>query len=149
MCIVKDEIITSHVGHMLIQIKEMLKDAGIPYEAAYYYVGIFSQNPNGFSIFAREDRNGIIISALGWHEKFWNAKEAFEKILLLLSEKARLKAQYRGNVPYRWTLQYQQRRNWIDQSSVGLSFYPLFEKETVVFLQNHFVASKLKDPVPS
>ena len=71
--------------------------------------------------------------------EFTDADSANRYILRGLSEYYRLRVASRGNVDYRWTIQYKELNGWIDGSTVGIFRYPFWKRKKVRYLQNNLI----------
>jgi len=122
-------------------IKEKLRNyPAVQYEEGDGYIGIKPSDANGFPVLLSIYGKQITIAALGWHEHFHDFEAALNRLAFLLSEDARLKVRYKGNVASKYTLQHREGSEWVDESEAGTFLYPFWAKEKIVYLQNNFIS---------
>lgn len=80
--------------------------------------------------------NSCTISFEGWHEEFDDTEEALNVFALGLSNECRLRECRRGSFAYKWTVEYLENGEWIEQSTTGLLLFPFWMKKSVRYLQN-------------
>jgi len=63
--------------------------------------------------------------------EFAEERSAIGTFLGGLSEAYRLRVSSRGNVDYRWMIQYREGDGWINGSTVGIFRYPFWKKKKI------------------
>ena len=71
--------------------------------------------------------------------EFTDEHSAIGTFLGGLSEGYRLKVTSRGNVDYRWTIQYREGDGWTNGSTVGLFRYKFWRRKQIRYLQNRLL----------
>jgi hypothetical protein len=72
--------------------------------------------------------------------EFADERSAIGTFLGGLSEAYRLRVTSRGNVDYRWMIQYREGDGWINGSTVGIFRYPFWKKKKIRYLQNNLIS---------
>jgi hypothetical protein len=80
-------------------------------------------------LLVRSDGGGYTVCLASWHMEFADERSAIGTFLGGLSEAYRLRVSSRGNVDYRWMIQYREGDGRINGSTVGIFRYPFWEKE--------------------
>ena len=77
------------------------------------------------------------VSYDGWHEHFDDRERALNCFAYGLVGEVRLKVTLRGSFECAWTLQVQDESGaWVDESTTGLIFVPLWRKQRYEIRQN-------------
>jgi hypothetical protein len=106
-------------------------------------VTVLPVSAEGFSVALTENiGNGYTVSFEGWHEEFEDAEEAMSVFALGLSDECRLREYRRGGFPYKWTVEFWEDGQWMEQSTTGLFFFPFWLKSEVRYLQNKLLSRK-------
>ncbi|MBL1438033.1 MAG: hypothetical protein COB08_017760 [Rhodobacteraceae bacterium] len=104
-----------------------------------YGILIEPDNEDGFPVEVQEiSKTEFIVYLGGWHEHFDDLHGAFSCVSFGLSSKCRLKTHSRSLKEYRWTVQFSENGEWVDESTAGLIFFPYFGKLKIEFHQNRF-----------
>jgi hypothetical protein len=74
-----------------------------------------------------------------WRMEFTDQNSAIGTFLAGLSECYRLKVASRGNLDYRWTIQYREGDGWRNGSTVGLFRYKFWRRRQIRYLQNRLL----------
>ena len=123
------------------RIMEGLRDrADLPYRVSGRTITVDSVSPQGFSVWLTEGRGESIVGFDGWHEHFDSEDEAFNCFAYGLSDQGRLKVEYRGNLPHRWTLEERTELGWQEVSTTGLLFVPFWRRPRIEYRQNGTIA---------
>lgn len=106
-------------------------------------VTVLPVSAEGFSVALTENLgNGYTVSFEGWHEEFGDAEEAMNVFALGLSDECRLREYRCGRFPYKWTVEFWEDGQWMEQSTTGLFFFPFWLKSEVRYLQNKLLSRK-------
>ena len=116
---------------------KLLKYPDLPNEQNEKSLSIMPEG--GFTVSFHENETGYTVGYEGWHEDFSNADEALDCFAFGLSDQCRLEITQRGGFAYKWTLQYRDGDNWVDDSTTGLFLFPFWRKKTVVYLRNNVI----------
>ena len=134
---------TVNILQLLIRKLELYPD--LKYKISDSKIFVEKPREDGFSLGLTIDDRGYNVSFDGWFKSFVNEQEALECFTFALSGKCRLKVYRKGNVDYKWTLQYKteidSKIEWHDDSTTGIQFYPFWKKEEVYFKQNNLKAN--------
>lgn len=84
------------------------------------------------------DQNTYTVYYEGWHEHFTDEKKAINAFMFGLTNKCRLKAEFRGDKAYKWTLEYQRDGKWNEDSVTGTFIKPFWRKKEIRYLQNNY-----------
>lgn len=104
-------------------------------------IRVLAPNEEGYEValLIRPEGRGYTVCLATWHMEFADEHSAIGTFLGGLSEAYRLKVASRGNVDYRWTIQYKDANDWIDGSTVGIFSYPFWKRKKVRYLQNNLI----------
>lgn len=104
-------------------------------------IRVLAPNEEGYEValLIRPDGCGYTVCLATWHMEFADEHSAIGTFLGGLSEGYRLRVASRGNVDYRWTIQYKEANGWIDGSTVGIFSYPFWKRTRVRYLQNNLI----------
>ncbi|MBX3439747.1 MAG: hypothetical protein KF861_19815 [Planctomycetaceae bacterium] len=97
---------------------------------------------NGFDVGLDYQKGVWTVNYDGWHDHFNTPEDAEKCFQFGLTGACRIKIEWRGKFPYRFTLQVPCRdgQSWCDESAAGRFLYPYWRYRTVTFLQNQLVA---------
>ena len=108
----------------------------------------FQEDENSISVHPTLD-NGFTVTLIigddfkvfynGWHEDFEDEEVALNCFALGLSSRCRLIEFRREDEPYKWTLEYLEKGNWIEDSTISLFNFPFWQKQTTHYLQNDLI----------
>jgi hypothetical protein len=90
----------------------------------------------GFSVWFHDCGAKYIVGFDGWHEHFGSEQEALDCFAFGLGGDCRLKVAYRGDFPYRWTLEVNENGAWREESTTGLLFFPFWRRSRILYLMN-------------
>jgi len=103
-------------------------------------IQVLPNSADGFSVeFAINPGGGYLVSFEGWHENFEDETEALNAFAFGLSNKCRLKEYRRGRFAYKWTVEFFEKGQWIEESTTGLFLFPFWKKPTVRYLHNSLI----------
>ena len=118
-------------------IKEKLqKYSQIQFEENENSISILPLSDKGFTVTLIVGIGNFTVHFNGWHENFESEEEALNCFAFGLSSECRLKEFRRGSEPYKWTLEYKEGENWIEDSTVGQFISAFWKKEIIYYLQN-------------
>jgi len=133
-------MIDSDFTNVIAEIRQkLLKYPQLRYSASSNHVHIAAPTPTGFSVSIEVDTDSAIVSFDGWHESFTSTREAGECFVMGLSKYCRLKVHMRGHCKYKYTLEYFENDQWLEDSAVGRFFYPFWLKEQITYRQNSVI----------
>lgn len=122
------------------KIKEKLKKyPQVTYEEAENYISVLPIVDKGFTVSLEISDENIKVFYNGWHDDFENEEEALNCFAFGLSNECRLKEFCRNGEPYKWTLEYKDGENWIEDSTTGLFNFAVWQKQTIHYLQNNLI----------
>jgi hypothetical protein len=102
-------------------------------------ISVLPGSEAGFMVALTDHGGRYTVAYNGWHEEFTEAEEALDCFAFGLSEACRLQEWRRGGAAYKWTVQYRQDDEWIDDSTTGLIFSAFWKPAQIVYLQNHLI----------
>jgi hypothetical protein len=103
--------------------------------------------PDGFAVSLTESPGLWTVGFEGWHEEFRREEEALECFAFGLSAECRLRVEYRGRAPVKWTLEALADGKWVEDSTTGL-FHPFFwRRPQVRYLQNKLLLAEPVSPL--
>lgn len=112
-------------------------------DAAYRVSGrmitIDPTTANGFLVSLEEGSDEWIVSFEGWHEHFQSEDDALNCFAYGLSERCRLRIDYRGSFAHRWALEERSDDGWREESVTGLLFYPFWRRHRVEYRWNSII----------
>lgn len=125
------------------QIKERLKNyAYAKYESGDNYIRVLPLSKDTYSAELILEDDGCIVFFNGWHERFDKIEEGLDCFTFGLSTDCRLKESRCREVAYRWTLEYKQGDEWVEDSTTALLIYPYFGKKEIKYLQSPLIDEK-------
>lgn len=102
----------------------------------------------GFEVVIEEVwENHFSVSFDHWHEDFYNLEEATDCFLLGLSNRCRVKVESKGGVPFRWTVEYLDSREWHERSSNSVWTHRFLSAATTAYLQNDLLSERELQPI--
>ena len=129
------------------EVKKRLADyPGVRYQANDSQITVFPTSPGGFEVSLYTQKVGYTVAFEGWHENFDSAAEALDCLAFGLSTICRLRSEYRGNTPYRWTVEGFENGQWQADSTTGLLLFPLWRRRRVVYRQNSLIQGTTGKP---
>jgi len=88
------------------QIMERLRrHPDLKYREATGTVTVEPATADGFPVTLSEGADEWVVSFAGWHEHFTSEEEAINCFVFGLSDRCRLRVNYRGSLPHRWTVE--------------------------------------------
>jgi hypothetical protein len=112
----------------------------VKYEAGANHIRVFPTSREGFAVELTAAKNDYMVHFNGWHETFADEEEALNCFAFGLSTECRLKEYRRWRVAYKWTIEYKEADNWIEDSTTGLLIYPFWGKLEIRYLQNDIIS---------
>ncbi|MBL7840608.1 MAG: hypothetical protein JNJ75_10740 [Cyclobacteriaceae bacterium] len=121
------------------------------YPGVKYYVSpnsftVEPTNEKGFAVTIDVGPRESIVSSGFWHEHFDKGEEeqALNCFGFMLSDACRLRIDYRGEKPKRWTLEAWVSGNWITDSTMAVFNINFWSPKRTEYLQNDLI--KLRSP---
>jgi hypothetical protein len=120
---------------------EILKrNPQVRYEFRADAIRALAPDPSGYEVALLMHNEGYFtVYFATWHMEFTDANSAIGTFLGGLSECYRLKVSSRGNVDYRWTIEYREPDGWRSGSTVGLVRYKFWRRRHIRYLQNRLL----------
>ena len=94
------------------------------------------ENEDGFAVSIYKTDIGFQVGFDGWHEEFEELATAQDCFAFGLSPKCRLKVTLRGNTEYKWTVQSEEACGWVDDTTTGLLFFPIWQSKRLEYRRN-------------
>lgn len=121
-------------------IKEKLqKYPNVKFEEDENLISILPISDDGFIVTLIVEGDNFTVHFNGWHENFADEEKALNCFAFGLSSECRLKEFRRGSEPYKWTLEFKEDENWVEDSTVGQFISAFWKKETIHYLQNDLI----------
>lgn len=117
-------------------IEKLKKYPNVEYDAGEDFIEVLAVSNSGFLVSFEDFDSEKIVSFSGWHEHFFDEKEALNCFAFGLSKKCKLEVHLRGDFEYKWIVHSLEGENWIVDSEVGLLFRPFWKKHSIKVLQN-------------
>ena len=92
--------------------------------------------PGGFAVSLTEAGGTWVVGFDGWHEHFRSEAEALDCFAFGLSDRCRLRVEYRGPYPCRWTVEERTAAGWQADSTTGRVLVPFWLPRRVEYRQN-------------
>jgi hypothetical protein len=124
------------------KIVEVLKEnPQVRYEFRKDAIRALAPDSNGYEVaLLMHAENHYTVCLATWHMEFADEYSAVGTFLSGLTEDYRLKVASRGNVDYRWTIQYREGPGWTNGSTVGIFRYKFWRRKRIRYLQNHMLS---------
>ena len=123
------------------------KHPEIRYEENKDSIRVLPLSDSGFAVEIFETNEGYTVGDGGWHEELDEPTKVLQCFAFGLSDRCRLRVKMRGKFPQKWTLEYIQQGEWLEDSTTGMLLFPFWRKAEIVYLQNHFKVDELKNSV--
>ena len=115
--------------NVIDKIRERLKKyPDARYQADEAHVSVSPRDGCGFEVSLVKSSAGFTVTFDGWHEHCTSEVEALSCFAFGLTSACRLRVEFRGNFPYRWTVEARDGSGWRTDSTVGLFFYPFWRR---------------------
>ena len=125
------------------EIKQKLrKYPDVKYQAEDSHIVVFPPSENGFEVGLSVLEDEYQVNFEGWYQRFESVEEALNCFAFGLSSDCRVKEYFRGDVAYKWTLEYKDNSSWLADSTVALFFFPFWKKRRIRYLQNNLIGEK-------
>jgi hypothetical protein len=111
------------------------------YQSGPDFIRVLPHSPDGFTVELVAAKNHYTVHFNGWHEDFKDEQGALNCFAFGLSTECRLKEYCRWGIAYKWTVEYKEGNEWIEESTTG-TFLPFFGKPEVRYLQNELILNK-------
>jgi hypothetical protein len=126
--------------NVISKVKERLqKYPEIRFQEDENSISVLPTLDNGFTVTLIIGYDDIKVFYNGWHEDFEDEEVALNCFALGLSGRCRLIEFRRENEPYKWTLEYLEKGNWIEDSTISLFNFSFWQNETTHYLQNDLI----------
>jgi len=126
--------------NVISKVKEKLqKYPEIRFQEEENSISVLPALDNGFTVTLIIGYDDFKVYFNGWHEDFEDEEVALNCFALGLSSNCRLIELRRENKPYKWTLEYLEKGNWIEDSTISLFDFSFWQNETTHYLQNDLI----------
>lgn len=109
------------------------------FESGADFIRVVPASRDGFNVELTASKNDYTVYFNGWHENFEDEEEALNCFAFGLSAACRLKEYRRLNIAYKWTVEYKEADEWIEESTTGMILFPFWGKLEIRYLQNNLV----------
>lgn len=117
-------------------VEKLKKYPELSYKLEINAVTVESTDRDGFAVWLSVRDAGYTVGFEGWHEEFESEEAALNCFAFGLSDKCRLKIEFRGNFPYRWSVEGSTADGWVTDSTTGLLLFPFWRRRRTVYRQN-------------
>jgi len=127
-----------------IIIEKLKKYPDVSYTTTENSITVDPKNEKGFSVSMGVGPREIIVSSDFWHEHFDKDEEdkALDCFAFMLSDSCRLKVEYRGQKPKRWTIESFENGNWIGDSTTGQFNINFWSPTRTEYFQNDLIKTR-------
>jgi hypothetical protein len=122
-------------------IEKLKKHPELSFKQEGNIVTVEPADADGFAVGLLERDGGCTVSFEGWHEEFESEEAALNCFAFGLSDQCRLKIDYRGSFPYRWSVEEANGDGWTLDSTTGLLLFPFWRRRHTVYRQNHVLVT--------
>jgi hypothetical protein len=124
---------------MFEELLRKLNDCGqVRYEAGADFIRVLPTRPVGFPVKIEWVWGTHFTVFLdGWHQDFDSYEEAVRCFTLAVSGHYRLKTRSKGGFRFRWTVEYWDGSDWVEDSTSTDLFYPFWKPTSTNYLRNH------------
>jgi hypothetical protein len=117
-------------------IERLKRHPELVYGATATTITVNPPTVDGFAVSLIEEARAWIVAFDGWHKHLAAEDEALHCFALGLSGQCRLRVDYRGFVPHRWTLETQTDHGWRADSTVGQLLFAFWRHPRVEYRRN-------------
>lgn len=102
------------------------------------------KDKKGFPVTLGVGPRDIIVSSDFWHEHFDNDEEdkALNCFAFMLSDSCRLRIDYKGDKPKRWTIESWENGSWTSDSTTGLFSIDFWSRPRTEYRQNDLIKTR-------
>jgi hypothetical protein len=115
-----------------------LKDCGqARYEAGSGFIRVFPATRGGFPVrieWVWDTHFTVFLD--GWHQDFDSYEDAARCFALAASGRYRLKTRSKGGFRFRWTVEYWEGSDWVEDATTTTLFYPFWRPTSTDYLRN-------------
>ncbi|MBI3476413.1 MAG: hypothetical protein HY010_11825 [Acidobacteria bacterium] len=118
-------------------LEKLKKCDQVPYETGQHFIRIPPTSSAGFSIVIEwiwDTHFTVFLD--GWHQDFDTYQEAVRCFALAVSGHYRLKTRSKGGFRFRWTVEYWDGSDWVEDSTTTDLFYPFWKPTSTNYLRN-------------
>jgi hypothetical protein len=102
-------------------------------------IAVAPSTPNGFSVRLAAKNGRFTVSFEGLRERFRNEADALNCLTFGLSRGCRLRIDRRGNVAYRWTVEYLRGGHWVADRTARRRLYPFWRPLRTEYRRNDVI----------
>ncbi|HYG58956.1 MAG TPA: hypothetical protein VD902_12930 [Symbiobacteriaceae bacterium] len=122
------------------QIKERLsRYPGVTCEADESQITVRSLELEGFDVSVMVRPGRYTVAFEGWHEEFTSEEDALNCVAFGLSPVCRLRVDYLGDSPVRWTVEALRQGEWHSDSTVSLLLVPFWRQRRTIYKCNRLI----------
>lgn len=134
------------MANQIIQkiIEKLKKYPNVTFSTTDDTITVDPKNEKGFSVSMGIGPKTIIVSSGNWHEHFNKDEEdqALNCFAFLLSDSCRLKVEYRGQKPKRWTIESFEGGKWTSGSTTGVFNFNFWSAMRTEYFQNDLIKTR-------
>ena len=125
-------------------VEKLKKYPDVTYSTTDDSITVDPKNKKGFYVSLGVGPREIIVSSHFWHEHFDKDEgdKALDCFAFMLSDSCRLKVEYRGLKPKRWTIESFENGNWIGDSTTGLFNFNFWSPTRTEYFQNGLIKTR-------
>jgi hypothetical protein len=117
--------------------KQLHDHPGVTLEEDHKFICVKPRNDQGFNVSLQDEGMHFTVTyGEGWHDHFNSAQDALNCFYFGLSNNCRLKTVLAGDFPYKWTVEYNEGNEWLEDSSTNLIFFPFWRTRHHIYQQN-------------
>lgn len=122
------------------RVKEKLsKYPQVTYKETENFISVLPITSKGFTVSLEIIQDVFKVFYNGWHEDFEDEEEALNCFAFGLSNECRVKEFTRNGEPYKWTVEYKDGEDWVEDSTTSLFNFSFWKEQTVNYLQNNLI----------
>ena len=125
-------------------IEKLKKYPEVTYSSMDDSITVEPRDEKGFAVALSVGPKDIIVSSDFWHEHFDKDEEdkALDCFAFMLSDSCRLRIEYRGEKPKRWTVESFENGQWVGDSTTGLFNFNFWSPTRTEYFQNNLIKTK-------
>jgi hypothetical protein len=125
-------------------IEKLKKYPEATYSSTDDSITVEPKDEKGFAVSIDVGPREIMVHAGFWHEHFDidNTAEALDCFAFLLSDSCRLRVDYRGDKPKRWTIESFQNGSWIGDSETGVLNFNFWSPKRTEYFENNLIKTR-------
>jgi hypothetical protein len=127
-------------------IDKLAKYPGVKYSKTNDSITVEPKDEKGFAVSLGVGPRDLIVSSDFWHEHFDKDQEdeALNCFAFMLSDSCRLRINYRGEKPKRWTIESFENGHWISDSTTGVFNLNFWSPTRTEYFQNDIIKTRVE-----